>query len=280
MADTAKKKMTIPDFKKFKQEGRKFTFVTAYDYTTASIVNESESEIILVGDSLAMIMLGYASTVGVTLDDMIQYTRPVVKGAPNTFVIGDMPFGSYNVSPEQAIASANRLLMETNCDCVKLEGGSEMAPTIRRMVDAGISVVGHIGMTPQTSTSFGGFKVQGGTPESAKKLVEDAIALEKAGVIGIVVECVPNAVGKAIRDAVSVPVMGIGAGPDVDCQVMVTQDLLGMYGDFKPKFVKHFANVRNEMVKVLNLFHEETISGAFPTPEYCFNKAVEIPKLY
>ncbi len=280
MADAVKKKMTIPDFKKFKQEGKKFTFVTAYDYTTATIVDESESEIILVGDSLAMIMLGYNSTVGVTLDDMIHHIRPVVKGAPNTFVIGDLPFGSYNVSPEQAIASANRMLMETNCDCVKLEGGSEMAPTIERMVNAGISVVGHIGMTPQTSTSFGGFRVQGGTPESAKKLVEDAIALEKAGVIGIVVECVPNAVGKAIRDAVSVPVMGIGAGPDVDCQVMVTQDLLGMYNSFKPKFVKHFAQVRSEMVKGLNLFHEETISGAFPTPEYCFNKAVEIPKLY
>ena len=135
-------------------------------------------------------------------------------------------------------------------------------------------------MTPQTSTSFGGFKVQGGTPESAKKLVEDAIELEKAGVIGIVVECVPSVVGKAITDAVSVPVMGIGAGPDVDCQVMVTQDLLGMYNDFKPKFVKHFAQVRDEMVKGLNLFHEETLSGAFPTPEYSFNKAVEIPKLY
>ena len=276
----AKKKMTIPDFKKFKQEGKKFTFVTAYDYTTATIVNESESEIILVGDSLAMIILGANSTVGVTIEDMIHHIRPVVKGAPDTFIIGDMPFGSYNVSPEQAITNANRLLMETNCDCVKLEGGAEMAPTIERMVKAGISVCGHIGMTPQTSTSFGGFKVQGGTPESAKKLIDDAIALEKAGVIGIVVECVPNAVGKAIAEAVSIPVMGIGAGPDVDCQVMVTQDLLGMYGDFKPKFVKHFAEIRGEMVKGLNLFHEETISGAFPTPEYCFNKAVDIPKLY
>ena len=276
----AKKKMTILDFQKFKDEGRKFAFCTAYDYTTATIVDESDVEIILVGDSLGMIMLGYDTTVPVTVDDMIHHIKPVVKGAPNTFIIGDMPFGSYNVCPEQAIASANRLLMETNCDCVKLEGGSEMAPTIERMVKAGISVVGHIGMTPQTSTSFGGFKVQGGTPESARKLVEDAIALEKAGVIGIVVECVPSVVGKAITDAVSVPVMGIGAGPDVDCQVMVTQDLLGMYNDFKPKFVKHFAQVRDEMVKGLNLFHEETLSGAFPTKEYSFNKAVEIPKLY
>lgn len=280
MANPNKKKMTVPDFKKFKAEGRKFTFVTAYDYTTASIVNDSESEIILVGDSLAMIMLGYNSTVGVTMDDMIHHIRPVVKGAPETFVIGDMPFGSYNQSPEQAIANASRMLMETNCDCVKLEGGSEMAPTIERIVKAGISVVGHIGMTPQTSTSFGGFKVQGGTPESAQELIESAKALEKAGVIGIVIECVPSVVAKAITEAVQIPVMGIGAGPDVDCQVLVTQDLLGMYGDFKPKFVKHFAHIRQEMVKGLNLFHEESLSGAFPTPEFSFNKAVELSRLY
>ena len=276
----AKKKMTILDFKKYKEEGRKFAYVTAYDYTTASIVNDSECEIILVGDSLAMVMLGYNTTVGVTLDDMIHHIRPVVKGAPNTFIVGDMPFGSYNVSPEQAIQSANRILMETNCDCVKLEGGVDMAPTIERMVKAGIPVMGHIGLTPQTSTSLGGFKVQGGTPESAKKLIEDALAIEKAGAFSIVVECVPNAVGKALKEALKIPVLGIGAGPDVDCQVLVTQDLLAMYGDFKPKFVKHFANIREEMVKGLNRFHEETLSGAFPTPEYCFNKEVEIPKLY
>lgn len=280
MANPNKKKMTVPDFKKFKQEGRKFTFVTAYDYTTASIVNDSESEIILVGDSLAMVMLGYDSTVGVTMEDMIHHIRPVVKGAPETFIIGDMPFGSYNVSAEQAIQNANRLLMETNCDCVKLEGGSEVAPTIERMVKAGITVVGHIGLTPQTSVSFGGFKVQGGTPESAKELIESAKALEKAGVIGIVIECVPSVVAKEITESLSIPVMGIGAGPDVDCQVMVTQDLLGMYNGFKPKFVKHFANVRKEMVDGLNQFHTETMEGTFPTPEYSFNKAVEIPKLY
>ena len=155
----AKKKMTILDFQKFKDEGRKFAFCTAYDYTTATIVDESDVEIILVGDSLGMIMLGYDTTVPVTVDDMIHHIKPVVKGAPNTFIIGDMPFGSYNVSPEQAIETANRLTKETLCDCVKLEGGVNMAPTIRRMVDAGINVMGHIGMTPQTATSFGGFKV-------------------------------------------------------------------------------------------------------------------------
>ena len=275
----AKKKMTVLDFKKFKEEGRKFAYVTAYDYTTASIVNESDVEVILVGDSLAMIMLGYNTTVGVTLDDMIHHIRPVVKGAPDTFVVGDMPFGSYQESPEQAIRSACRILMETNCDCVKLEGGAKMAPTIRRMVDVGISVMGHIGMTPQSATSFGGFKVQGGTPEGARQLILDAKALEEAGAFSIVLECVPSVVAKAVTEAVSIPVLGIGAGPYVDCQVLVTQDLLDMYGDFKPKFVKHFAHIREEMVKGLNLFHEETLSGAFPSPEYSFNKQVEIPEL-
>ena len=275
-----KKKMTVLDFQKYKDEGRKFSFVTAYDYTTASIVNESDCEIILVGDSLGMIMLGYNTTVPVTVDDMIHHIRPVVKGAPDTFIIGDMPFGSYNVSKEQAIETANRITKETLCDCVKLEGGANMAPTIRAMVDAGINVMGHIGMTPQTATSFGGFKVQGGTPESARKLSEDAKALEAAGVCAMVVECGPSVVAKAMQEEVHVPILGIGAGPYVDCQVLVTQDLLGMYGDFKPKFVKHFANIRAEMIKGLNLFHEETLSGAFPTPEYSFNKAVEIPSVY
>ncbi len=273
-----KQKMTVLDFKKFKQEGRKFAYVTAYDYTTASIVNDSDCEVILVGDSLAMVMLGYDTTVGVTLDDMIHHIRPVVKGAPDTFVAGDMPFGSYNVSIEQAIASANRILMETNCDCVKLEGGAKYAPTIRAMVDAGIPVMGHIGLTPQTATSLGGFKVQGGTPEGAKQLIEDAKALEKAGVFSIVVECVPSVVAAAVTKAVSVPILGIGAGPDVDCQVLVTQDLLGMYGDFKPKFVKQFAHIREEMVRGLNQFHQETVDGTFPSEEYSFNKKVEIPE--
>lgn len=271
--------MTVLDFQKYKDEGRKFAYVTAYDYTMASIVDESEVEVILVGDSLGMIMLGYSTTVGVTLDDMIHHIRPVVKGAPHTFVAGDMPFGSYQESPEQAIRSACRMLMETNCDCVKLEGGVTMAPTIRRMVDVGIPVMGHIGMTPQSASSFGGFKVQGGTPEGAKKLIQDAKALEDAGVFSIVVECVPSVVAKALSEAVHVPILGIGAGPDVDCQVLVTQDLLGMYGDFKPKFVKQFSNVREVMVEGLNKFHEETLSGAFPTPEFSFNKQVEIPPL-
>jgi 3-methyl-2-oxobutanoate hydroxymethyltransferase len=269
-----KKKMTIADFKKYKEEGRKFSYVTAYDYTMASIVNESDCEVILVGDSLGMIMLGYNGTTAVTMDDMIHHIRPVVKGAPNTFIVGDMPFGSYNVSIEQAITNVNRMIKETGCDCIKLEGGVEMADTIAAIVKSGTPVMGHIGLTPQTATSLGGFRVQGGTPESAAKLIEDAKTIEKAGVFSIVLECVPKGVAKALTEAVSVPVLGIGAGPYVDCQVLVTQDLLGMYGDFKPKFVKQFANARKLMVEGLNEFHKETLDGTFPTDEFSFNAKV------
>lgn len=163
-----KKKMTIGDFKKFKEEGRKFSYVTAYDYTMASIIDDSEVEIILVGDSLGMVMLGYDGTESVTMDDMVHHIKPVVKGAPNTWIVGDMPFGSYNISDEDAVRNANRLIKETNCDCIKLEGGTEMISRIEAIVKAGINVMGHIGLTPQTASSLGGFKVQGGTPESAK----------------------------------------------------------------------------------------------------------------
>lgn len=275
----AKTKMTVGDFKKFKKEGKKFSFVTAYDYTTATIVDESDCNIILVGDSLGMIMLGYKGTESVTMDDMVHHIRPVVKGAPNTWIIGDMPFGSY-ITPEIAVANAVRLIKETNCDCVKLEGGVEMLPQIKAIAGVGINIMGHIGLTPQTASSLGGFKVQGGTPESAAKLIKDAIELEKAGCFSLVLECVPSSVGKAVAEAVEIPVLGIGAGPYVDCQVLVTQDLLGMYGDFKPKFVKQFAQVRQVMVEGLNEFHKETLDGTFPSPEFSFNKQVDIPKLY
>lgn len=275
-----KKKMTIADFKKFKAEGKKFSFVTAYDYTMASIINDSDVDIILVGDSLGMVMLGYKGTESVTMDDMVHHIRPVVKGAPNTWIVGDMPFGSYNVSDEEAVRNANRLIKETNCDCIKLEGGIEMKTRIEAIVKGGINVMGHIGLTPQTASALGGFKVQGGTPESAQKLIQDAIELEKAGCFAIVLECVPSVVGKAVSQAVSVPILGIGAGPDVDCQVLVTQDMLGMYSDFKPKFVKQYAQVRQVMIDALNDFHKETLEGQFPTPEFSFNKEVELPKLY
>lgn len=270
-----KKKMGILDFKKYKEEGKKFSYVTAYDYTTASIVNESDVEVILVGDSLGMIMLGYDGTTNVTMGDMIHHIKPVVKGAPDTFIVGDMPFGSYEVSIEKAVENAIKIYKETLCDCVKLEGGSEVVDTVAAIVKAGVPVMAHIGLTPQTAGSLGGFKVQANTPESANKLLEDAKALEKAGVFSVVVECVPKGVAKALTEALTIPVLGIGAGPYVDCQVLVTQDLLNMYGEFKPKFVKHFANIRKEMVDGLNQFREESINGSFPTDEYSFNAKVE-----
>ncbi|NLJ78069.1 MAG: 3-methyl-2-oxobutanoate hydroxymethyltransferase [Tissierellia bacterium] len=271
----AKKKMTLPDFKRYKEEGRIFSYVTAYDYTMASIVNESDVEVILVGDSLGMIMLGYDETVGVTMDDMIHHIKPVVKGAPDTFVAGDMPFGSYEIGIEKAVENAIRIYKEGGCDCVKLEGGEEFAETIEAIIKAGVPVMGHIGLTPQTAGSLGGFKVQGGTTEGARKLIEDARRIEEAGAFSLVVECVPSGVAKALKDAVSIPILGIGAGPHVDCQVLVTQDLLGMYGDFKPKFVKQYANIRGQMVEALNQFREESISGEFPSDEYSFNMRVE-----
>ena len=270
-----KKKMTIFDFQKYKDEGKKFTYVTAYDYTMASIVDQSETEVILVGDSLGMIMLGYSGTTPVTMEEMIPHVRSVVKGAPNTFVIGDMPFGAYHESKEQAIHNAIRMYKETGCDCIKMEGGIEMAETIEAIVKVGIPVMGHIGLTPQTAGSLGGFKVQGGTPERAAQLIEDAKRLEEAGVFSMVVECVPKGVAKKMTETIKVPILGIGAGPYVDCQVLVTQDMLDMYGDFTPKFVKHFAHIRQEMIKGLNLFHEETLNGTFPSSEYSFNAKVE-----
>jgi 3-methyl-2-oxobutanoate hydroxymethyltransferase len=270
-----KKKMSVKDFKKYKEEGRMFTYVTGYDYTMASIIDDSDVEVILVGDSLGMIMLGYDGTTAVTLDDMIHHIKPVVKGAPNTFIVGDMPFGTYNVSIEKAIENANRIYKETGCDCVKLEGGIEMAGTVKSIVTAGIPVMGHIGLTPQTAGMLGGFKVQGNTKETANKILEDAKALEKAGVFAIVLECVPKGVAKVLKETLGVPILGIGAGPYVDCQVLVTQDLLGMYGNLQPKFVKQFANIRQAMIDGLNKFHEESVSGEFPSEEYCFNAKVE-----
>ena len=276
-----KKKMTVLDFQKYKDEGRKFSFVTAYDYTTASIVNESDCEIILVGDSLGMIMLGYNTTVPVTVDDMIHHIRPVVKGAPDTFIIGDMPFGSYNVSKEQAIETANRITKETLCDCVKLEGGANMAPTIRAMVDAGINVMGHIGMTPQTATSFGGFKVQGKGEEAAQKLLDEARAVEEAGAFAVVLECVPKALAKKITESISIPTIGIGAGADCDGQVLVYQDMLAMYANMKPKFVKQFAQVGKEMNEAFTAYKKAVEEGSFPGEEHTFKMdETIIDKLY
>ena len=276
-----KKKMTVLDFQKYKDEGRKFSFVTAYDYTTASIVNESDCEIILVGDSLGMIMLGYNTTVPVTVDDMIHHIRPVVKGAPDTFIIGDMPFGSYNVSKEQAIETANRITKETLCDCVKLEGGEEVCPQVAAMVAAGIPVMGHLGLTPQSINAFGGFKVQGKSEAAARKLISDAKALEAAGAFAIVLEAVPAKLAALVTKEVGVPTIGIGAGAGCDGQILVYQDMLGMFSDFCPKFVKRFANVGEAMRDGFASYINEVREGSFPSAEHTFKIDDEVlEKLY
>jgi 3-methyl-2-oxobutanoate hydroxymethyltransferase len=277
----AKVKLTIPQFKALKEKGKKFALVTAYDFLLASIIEKTPIEMILVGDSMGMVVFGYNSTVPVTMEDIIHHTKPVVNGAPGTFIIGDMPFGSYNVSVEDAIRNANRIMKEGGADAVKLEGGQNVAHTVKAMVDGGIPMMGHIGLTPQTAGILGGFKVQGKDAEAAKQLIEDAKALEKAGAFAIVLECVPSPVAKLITEQISIPTIGIGAGLDCDAQCLITPDLLGMFDRFVPKFVKQYAKLNGQMVAALNEFYQESQEGIFPGPEYSYGmKEEESKKLY
>ena len=270
-----KKKCTTKDFLRYKQEGQKWTWTICYDYTFAGIVDESKTEMILVGDSLGHVITGDGSTIPVTLDIIIHHIRSVVKGAPNTFVVGDMPFGTYNVSNEQAIATANRIMQEGGSDCVKHEGGEKMAPRIRAIVDAGIPVMAHIGLTPQSISQLGGFKVQGKDSSVADQLLADALAVEEAGAFGICLECMPVGVAKKITETVKIPCCGIGAGIYCDGQELNMYDMTGLFKDLKPKFVKHYAELRQPMVDALNAFYEDTVNGTFPTPEYSYNAKVE-----
>ena len=276
-----KKKVTIPQFKEMKQQGKKIKMVTAYDYLLASVIDKSPIESILVGDSLGMVVLGYDSTVSVTMADMLHHVKPVVKGAPNTLIIADMPFGSYNVSISEAIANANRMMKEGGADCVKLEGGATVVETVRAIVNAGIPVVAHIGLTPQTVSQLGGFKVQGKDAAAALKLLEDGQKLEEAGAFAIVIECVPAPVAKLLTEKLSIPVIGIGAGADCDGQVLVAQDMLGMFDRFVPKFVKQYANLNGIIVDALQKYADEVDGGVFPGEEHSFAMKEEVlSKLY
>ncbi len=271
-----KKKMTIPEILECKKNGTKLTWSIAYDYTVASIIEESEISSILVGDSLGNVIMGYPTTLPVTVDDMIHHIKAVVKGAPNTFIIGDMPFGSYNVSCEQAVMNASRLMKEGGCDAIKLEGGANMADRVEAIVKAGIPVTGHIGLTPQSVSALGGLKLQGKSVEAADRLVADAVALEKAGAFCLCLECIPSVVAKRITETVSIPTYGCGAGPYCDFQQLNFYDITGMTaGNFKAKFVKHFAEIKPLIVEALNAFHEENVNGTFPSPEYSYNTSVE-----
>ena len=269
-----KKKITVPEILATKGSDKKISMVTCYDYTCAKLVNESNVDMILVGDSLGMVMLGMNGTVGVTVDDMIYHIKHVVKGAPNTFVVGDMPFGAYNGSIDKAVENATRVFAEGGCDCIKMEGGMNTVPYIAAAVKAGIPVMGHIGLTPQAAAMMGGFKVQGKSNEAAVQLLETAKAVEAAGACLINLEGMPSGVAKRITAELKIPTMGIGAGPHCDSQDLVWPDIMG-YNEWVPKFVKKYADCRGVIIGALNEFAEEVNSGAFPTEEYSYNTQVE-----
>ena len=269
-------KITSADFRTMKNSGDKISMVTAYDYSTARLVDESGIDSILVGDSLGMVMLGYPDTLSVTMEDMIHHCSAVVRGAKNALVICDMPFMSYQTSVYDAVKNAGRLIKEGKAAAVKLEGGAEFAEHIKAIVNASIPVCGHLGMTPQSVNAFGGFKVQGKTVEAAKKLITDALALEEAGVFAIVLECVPAELAEYISNLLTIPTIGIGAGVGCDGQVLVYQDLTGIYNDFTPKFVKRYLNA-GEMIKNAFVdYNYEVKHGKFPTAEHSFKIDSEI----
>ncbi|GAB6151795.1 3-methyl-2-oxobutanoate hydroxymethyltransferase [Desulfosporosinus burensis] len=273
-------KKTIPDFEKMKQAGEKISMLTAYDYPSAKLVEDAGVDTILVGDSLGMVVLGYDSTVPVTMEDMLHHTKAVRRGATKTFVIADMPFMSY-ATLDLAIINAGRLIKEGGADAIKLEGGLNLVPIVESLTRAGIPVVGHIGLTPQTANQLGGFKVQGRDLESAVQLVKDSQALEQAGVFLLVLEAIPRQVAAQISTGLKTPTIGIGAGLDCDGQVLVFHDLLGLFERFKPKFVKQFAQLGQEAVQSIHKYHEEVKLSLFPADEHTFGLSDEvIQKLY
>lgn len=266
-------KRTVATLLKMKKEGQRVSQVTCYDYSTAKLAQEGGIDTILVGDSLGMTMQGYENTLPVTMEEMIIYGRSVVKGAPETFVIVDMPFMSYQLSAEQALMNAGRLIKETNANAVKLEGGAAVVNQIRAIVDAGIPVCAHIGMTPQSVNAFGGFKVQGKGEANARRVLEDALAVQKAGAFMCVLECVPPKLAALITEKADMVTIGIGGGAGCDGQVLVYQDMFGMYGDFVPKFAKRFAEIGRAMIDGFRAYDEEVKAGTFPAPEHTFARS-------
>jgi len=269
-------KNSIESFKKAKKENKKLTMLTAYDYSTATLMDTTGINGILVGDSLGMVCLGYKNTLSVTMEDMLHHTKAVTRAVKNAIVVGDMPFLSYQTSVYDAVKNAGRFIKEANADSVKLEGGAIICPQIEAIINAQIPVMGHIGLTPQSINIFGGFKVQGKSLESAKQLIEDAKRLEAAGVFAIVLEGIPAALAKIITECISIPTIGIGAGADCDGQILVYQDMLGLYSDFTPKFAKQFANIGKFMQQGINEYIKEVMDGTFPAKEHCFSTDQEI----
>ena len=274
-------KNTVLTFQQAKENGEQLTMLTAYDYSTAKLIDEAGVNSILVGDSLGNVILGYEDTISVTMEDMIHHGAAVARGAKNALVVIDMPFMSYQTSVYDALVNAGRLMKEGRGDAVKLEGGVEVCPQIKAIVDAGIPVCAHIGLTPQSINAFGGFKVQGKSEAAAKKLLEDAKAVEEAGAFAVVIEGVPAKIAALITEQLHIPTIGIGAGKDCDGQVLVYQDMLGMFSDFTPKFVKRYANIGEVMKEAFQNYIKEVQDGVFPAEEntYKVDDSV-IEKLY
>lgn len=263
-------KVSILDLQQKKQASRPITMLTAYDYPGAKLVDEAGVDIILVGDSLAMTVLGHPNTVAVTMDEMLHHCRAVARGTQRAFLVGDMPFMSYQIDRVEAIRNASRFLKEAGMAAVKLEGGQEVVETVRAIVQAGIPVMGHVGLTPQTATKLGGLKVQAKTAAAARRLKEDALALQEAGCFALVLEAVPAPVAQAVSRELAIPTIGIGAGPGCDGQVLVFHDVLGLFDEFVPKFVKQYANLRQPMLDAFKAYIAEVEAGAFPTPAHSF----------
>ncbi len=264
-------RVTINQIKEMKQKGEIISMLTAYDYVTAKIVDEAGIPLILVGDSLGMVVLGYESTIPVTIEEMLHHTKAVVRGTKKAMIIGDMPFMTYHVSIEDALRNAARFIQEAGTQAVKLEGGVTVAENVRRIVDCGIPVMGHIGLTPQSIHQFGGHKIQGRTPEVASRLLEDARALEEAGAFAVVMETVPAPLAALITKKINIPTIGIGAGIGCDGQVQVINDILGSYTDFVPKHAKQYARLVDIMSSAIAEYHSEVQSGKFPTEAQSFS---------
>ncbi len=271
-----RKQVSIPDLYQKKASQEKISVLTAYDYPTAMLCEAAEVEVVLVGDSLGNVMLGQGSTVGVTMDDMLHHIKAVRRGLSSCFLIGDMPFMSYQISREQALTNSGRMMQEGGCDCVKLEGGAEMADTVKAIVDAGIPVCAHIGLTPQSVSKLGGYKVQGKDLAGAQKLVDDAKALEAAGADLIVFECIPSALAKIITQNTSMVTIGIGAGPDCDGQVLVYHDIVGLSMRKTPKMAKQYVDLAELIKNAMQSYVSEVKSGAFPQPEHEFAMAEDV----
>ncbi len=262
------RKVTVRTLRQKKRRGEPITMMTAYDYPTARWVDEAGIDVILVGDSLGMVVLGYPNTLPVTMEAMLHHAKAVARGAKRALLVGDMPFMSYQVSIETALRNAGRFLQEAGMDAVKIEGGREQVDTVRALVEAGIPVMGHIGLTPQKVMQFGGFRLQGRTAEAAKRLVEDALALQEAGCFALVLEMVPAQIAGYITQRLDIPTIGIGAGPDCDGQVLVFHDLVGMFEEFTPKFVRRYANIGAEIRKALQAYKEDVEARRFPASEH------------